>query len=108
MESTGGDGSGGGEDSGDDDESTGNDDESEGVTYNYAFFHFVFCLASLYIMELLTNWATVRPSDAGAATVNIGRGWASVWVKVASGWVAAALYLWTLVAPVIFKDRDFS
>eukprot|EP01136_Pigoraptor_vietnamica_P000009 Opistho-1_new@24756 len=91
-----------------DDDAKVPDDESEGVAYNHAFFHFVFCLASLYVMQLLTNWATVRPSDAGGASVNIGRGWASVWVKVASGWVAVALYLWTLVAPVLFPDRDFS
>ena len=32
------------------------DDESEGVTYNYTFFHMSLFLASLYVMMSLTHW----------------------------------------------------
>lgn len=32
-----------------------NDEEDE-VVYNYSFFHFVFLIASLYIMMVMTNW----------------------------------------------------
>ena len=32
----------------------------------------------------------------------------AVWVKMCSSWLGLAIYLWTLVAPVILTDRDFS
>ncbi|CAG0901169.1 unnamed protein product [Cyprideis torosa] len=31
----------------------------------------------------------------------------SVWVKIISSWVCIGLYCWTLVAPLLFPDRDF-
>lgn len=79
------------------------DDESTAVTYNYSFFHITFFLASLYIMMTLTNWYSPQDSDFTTLTSN----WATVWVKVSSSWACLALYLWTLIAPVVLPDRDF-
>ncbi|XP_046864877.1 probable serine incorporator [Xenia sp. Carnegie-2017] len=80
-----------------------NDEEDE-VVYNYSFFHFVFLIASLYIMMVMTNW--VEPEKS--TIENVQGTWAAFWVKIITGWVCVMLYLWTLVAPICMPNRDFS
>ncbi|KXJ07794.1 putative serine incorporator, partial [Exaiptasia diaphana] len=80
-----------------------NEDEDEAVVYSYSFFHFVFFLASLYIMMTLTNWY----SPQGSTLENFQRNWGSVWVKMVCTWLCHVIYIWTLVAPLCFPDRDF-
>ncbi|CAL8072545.1 unnamed protein product [Calicophoron daubneyi] len=78
------------------------DDEEDGVTYNYSMFHFMLMLATLYMMMMLTNW--VRPqSDLRTLAAND----ASYWVRIVSSWVCLLLYLWTMIAPTLFPDREF-
>ncbi|GMS79304.1 hypothetical protein PENTCL1PPCAC_1479 [Pristionchus entomophagus] len=78
------------------------DNEEEGVAYSYSFFHFIFALASLYVMMTLTSW--YKPdSDLTHLNANM----ASVWVKIISSWLCVGLYGWTLVAPALFPDREF-
>lgn len=79
------------------------DDEGEGVAYSYSFFHFMFLLASLYVMMTLTNWFS--PSD-DLQTLNANA--AAMWVKISSSWMCIALYIWTMIAPAVLPDRDFS
>ncbi|KAF3833607.1 hypothetical protein F7725_024811 [Dissostichus mawsoni] len=79
------------------------DNEEEAVTYSYSFFHLSLCLASLYIMMTLTNWYM---PDAAYETMKSTM--PSVWVKIGSSWFGLAIFLWTLIAPVILSDRDFS
>nr|XP_046274056.1 serine incorporator 2 [Scatophagus argus] len=79
------------------------DNEEEAVTYSYSFFHCSLFLASLYIMMTLTNW--YKPdSDYQVMQSSMP----AVWVKISSSWLGLALYLWTLVAPLVLPDRDFS
>uniref|UniRef100_UPI003AAD4905 serine incorporator 2 n=1 Tax=Centroberyx gerrardi TaxID=166262 RepID=UPI003AAD4905 len=79
------------------------DNEEDGVTYSYSFFHFSLFLASLYIMMTLTNWY-MPDSDYQAMQSSMP----AVWVKICSSWLGLALYLWTLVAPLVLPDREFS
>ncbi|KAJ9530777.1 hypothetical protein QJQ45_014934 [Haematococcus lacustris] len=73
------------------------------VSYNYAFFHLIFALASMYIAMLMTGWgSSMQDMD------RIDIGWSSVWVKTGSLWVTSLLYVWTLLAPALFPDRSFS
>ncbi|CAI5452819.1 unnamed protein product [Caenorhabditis angaria] len=78
------------------------DNEEDSVAYSYSFFHFMFCLASLYVMMTLTNWYSPE-NDFSHLNSNT----ASLWVKIVSSWFCVALYCWTLVAPAIFPDREF-
>lgn len=80
------------------------DNEEGQVAYNYSFFHFTFFLASLYIMMMLTNWYSPEGSDFQTLTSNM----ATVWVKMASSWACFIIFIWTLIAPIIFPDRDFA
>ncbi|KAG1371003.1 putative serine incorporator [Cocos nucifera] len=86
---------------------SGKDDKKESearpVTYSYTFFHLTFALASMYSAMLLTGW-TSSTSDSSEL---IDVGWTSVWVRICTEWATAALYIWTLLAPLILPDREF-
>jgi len=60
----------------------------------------------MYIAMLFTDWATVH--DLGSQTATVNSGVAAVWVKVVSSWVCIALYIWTLVAPIVLPDREWN
>ncbi|XP_005096899.1 probable serine incorporator [Aplysia californica] len=78
--------------------------EADGVVYSYSFFHFLFCLAALYIMMQLTNWYRPLETDLN----RFGLNWASVWVKMASSWACVIIYIWTLFLPRCCPGRNLS
>jgi len=73
------------------------------VTYSYSFFHLIFSLASMYSAMLLTGWST----SIGESGKLVDVGWPSVWVRIATQWATAGLFIWSLVAPILFPDREF-
>ncbi|XP_022905266.2 probable serine incorporator isoform X2 [Onthophagus taurus] len=79
------------------------DNEADTVAYNWSFFHIMFALATLYIMMTLTNWykpnSTLETLNANAA---------SMWIKAISSWLCLFLYGWTLIAPIVLRDREFN
>ncbi|XVF64977.1 hypothetical protein PTKIN_Ptkin09bG0209900 [Pterospermum kingtungense] len=76
--------------------------EARPVSYSYSFFHLIFALASMYSAMLLSGWTS---STDSSDLIDVG--WTSVWVRICTEWVTAALYVWTLVAPLILPDREF-
>ncbi|WVZ85063.1 hypothetical protein U9M48_032025 [Paspalum notatum var. saurae] len=63
-------------------------------------FHLIF---SLYSATIFTGWST---SD-GESRKLVDVGWPSVRVRIAIQWATAGLFIWSLVAPILFPDREF-
>jgi len=94
-----------------DDESDGGntakDDERNSTQYSYALFHIIFFLATTWVAELLTM-NMEKYTENGQDFAPVGRTYWASWVKIVSSWVCYGIYTWTLVAPVILRDRfDF-
>jgi len=53
----------------------------------------------------LTNWGAIV---ANGSVANPSAGKIGMWMVIASQWLVVTLYFWTLVAPRLFPDRDFS
>jgi hypothetical protein len=84
-------------------------DEEDAVRYNYSFFHLVYAVGCMYVAMLLTNWDTLQQQQAGGeSVVVIGQSWQAVWVKIVTSWLTYLMYVWTLVAPLVLPDRDWS
>jgi len=54
---------------------------------------------------VLTSWGSII---AGGSVANPSAGNVSMWMMISSQWLILLLYLWTLVAPRLFPDRNFS
>lgn len=80
-------------------------EESGPVSYSYSFFHLVFCFGACYVCMLLTSWATISGDEKG--TIRVDSGQMSMWVKMITSWIVMALYLWTLIAPMVLPNRQW-
>merc|ERR1712107_829282 len=76
------------------------DNEEDEVAYSWSLFHVMFALATLYVMMTLTNWYS--PSNTTDIT-SFNNNSAAMWVKIISSWLAAAIYLWSMIAPPVLK-----
>merc|ERR1711976_19298 len=75
------------------------DDETDKVKYNYSLFHLGMACGVMYITMNLTNWLV--PGNAMSDL------WPAVWIRIVTSWLACALYIWTLIAPIVLSDRIF-
>ena len=49
--------------------------------------------------------ASVVSSTASTGVFDIDRGFGSTWAKMASSWLIALMFLWTLIAPIVWPSR---
>ncbi len=76
----------------------------DGMKWLFVQVSIVFLLISGYFAMILTNWATLQTSTSIS---NPKTGSVAMWIQAAGQWIAIAIYLWSLVAPKLFPDRDF-
>jgi serine incorporator 1/3 len=62
-------------------------------------------LITCWFSMALTGWGSIQ-ADGTVANPQVGE--INMWIIISSQWFAMLLYSWTLVAPRIFPDRDFS
>jgi len=88
--------------------SNGEDGTDSASLTNVWKLNIVMALISCYVAMILTGWGTVDGLDENhnAANPTVGR-W-NMAILGLSQWLAIGLYAWTLVAPRVFPDRDFS
>ena len=68
-------------------------------------FHAFMIFVSIYYWMLISNWGrpTVKDDDYDYFIDK----WAGFWVKLTCQWVVWILYLLSLLAPLIFRNREF-
>jgi len=74
------------------------------VPYSYGLFHFVFAVGAMYLAMLFVGWNLHQTMHRWSIDV----GWTSTWVKIVNEWLAAGLYIWTMIAPFLLKNREFT
>ena len=79
-----------------------------------SFFHLMMTLGSSYLAMLLTSWQITgqgksgEPNGADTTVAAVDTGVAVMGVRLGCAFLCVCLYIWTLVAPLICKGRDFS
>uniref|UniRef100_A0A0D9W6W7 Serine incorporator n=1 Tax=Leersia perrieri TaxID=77586 RepID=A0A0D9W6W7_9ORYZ len=71
------------------------------ISYSYEIFHIVFAMGAMYFAMLFINWELNHPTRKWSIDV----GWASTWVKIINEWLAASIYVWRLVSPVVLRKQ---
>ena len=79
-----------------------NQDRKDSV-YNPCLVYLVFFLASLYVMMALTHWYSPAEEER---SLNFSANWFTLCVKTLASSLVILLYIWTLMAPTIFPDKD--
>jgi len=93
---------------GDDSDASGGGGAADEVgAASFLGYHLTMTVITMYMAMLLTDWG-VAADTASASGRTYSVGYASAWLQVSANWICCLIYTWTLVAPKLFPDRDFS
>jgi hypothetical protein len=67
----------------------------------------VLAFVSAWVAMTLTGWGSLS-GEVESNVANPDKSSVNMWIICVSQWIAMALYLWTLAAPRLFPDREFS
>jgi hypothetical protein len=88
------------------------DESDTSLEYSMSFFHIYLMLAALYSITTITCWRKLETIPVVVDGKEFRIGGTSVtlakWTPLVSSWLLTALYLWSLFAPLIFADREFT
>jgi serine incorporator 1/3 len=82
------------------------DAKNDSASSNAWKLNVALAIVSCWSAVTMTQWGVVQSNDGTIANRSIGR--VGMWVIIGSQWFVMTLYLWTLIAPRLFPDRDFS
>jgi len=81
------------------------DDDENDLTSSHYYFHLFMMVLSAYYCMLLTNWSVIDSSQTDPKI--LAPSWSSFWIKISAVLVSSLLYVWILIAPKLFPDREF-
>jgi len=87
-----------------DTEGAGEDDSAGGLSNSWKL-NAILAVVSCWFAMTMTSWGSI---SSGGNDVNPNVGRVSMWMIISAQWLYLALYLWTIIAPRLFPDRDFS
>ena len=73
------------------------------VSKSHYYFHIFLIFMSIYYCMLLCNWDVIDDSVHEI----LKQTWSSFWIKLSAVFLTAILYIWILIAPRLFPDREF-
>ncbi|KAJ1282287.1 hypothetical protein BS78_03G040300 [Paspalum vaginatum] len=80
----------------------GESEEEDDIPYGFGFFHLVFAMGAMYFAMIFVGWNANQTMEKW--TIDVG--WASAWVRIGNEWLAAIVYIWMMIAPIIWKTRQ--
>mmetsp|Transcript_12516 Transcript_12516/g.12563 ORF Transcript_12516/g.12563 Transcript_12516/m.12563 type:complete len:104 (-) Transcript_12516:34-345(-) len=75
------------------------------ISQSTIIFQAFMVFVSIYYAMLITNWG--RPTIDDDNYDYFIDEWAGFWIKIVCQWVMCGLYLFSLIAPKLFPDREW-